>query len=170
MTIPAQAKVIISAAAGALGGAVMCVLPTAFGYGHPGGHTLDWLIFGWPGVWVFCAAGAGLLTIPLTFLTFALAGPRYSAAAPLARQAYRKANSIHPQPDHDREMGMLAGALAGIFVCASVPPLLAGWSTAPPEASFRGNALAGLLVTGALVAGAVAKLVFLELQRRNPTS
>jgi hypothetical protein len=66
-------------------------------------------------------------------------------------------------------MGMLAGALAGLFVCATVPPLLGIWSTAPPEAAFHGNALADLLMSGALMAGAIAKLVFLELQLRDPT-
>jgi len=88
MSVPSHIKAIGGGIAGALGGAAVCVLPATFGYGNTGRNTLNWLMFGWPGVWIVCTVGAGLITIPLTFLTFALAGPRYSAAAPLARQAY----------------------------------------------------------------------------------
>lgn len=147
----------------------MCVLPVTLGYGDPGRQTWNWLLFGWPGVWLFCAVGAGLITIPLTLVVFALWGPRYSGAAPLARQARKRAEEIHPQPDHDREMGLLAGGLGGAITCAAVPPMLASWSAATPQAAFRGNALADLLVTGSLVAGVIAKLAYLELQMRNPT-
>ena len=163
------AKVIVSGVVGAAAGVGLCVLPAAFGQGGSGRNTFDWLIAGWPGVWVFATLAASLITIPMTFLVFALWGPRYSVAERLARQAYQQANGVHPEPYHDREMGMLAGALAGLCVCAAVPPLLEIWSTAPPEIAFRGNALADLVVVSALVAGIIAKLVFLELQLRNPT-
>lgn len=167
MSASPQLRVAISAVAGGLTGVSMCVLPAAFGYGDPGRPTFNWLALGWPGVWAVCALAAGLITIPLTVLTLALSGSRYSVAEPLARQVYRKVKDLHPQPDSDRELGMLAGAMAGFIVCAAVPPLLAAWSTAPPEAAFRGNALADLLVTGAVLAGATAKLAYLELYLRR---